>query len=93
MDLKEQRGKLTDWKVSYGFILYLGRKVFVHKNNCVPGFRAEIGAQVMFDFALCPDPKRPPQAVNVRVTKTVAQQQAEEDTRRELLRLSNLGGV
>jgi hypothetical protein len=91
MDLTEQRGELRDWKVAYGFILYRGRRVFFHKSNCVPGFRPEVGAQVCFDFALSPiDPKRPPIAVNVRISKTVAQIAAEDEVRRELLRV---GGV
>lgn len=90
--LLNNRGQLYKWTGTHGFIKFEGRDVFVHRSSYLQGFHPEIGQLVSFDFALAPNPVRPPMAVRVRVVKTACAVQAELDVRRGLEALAKQGG-
>jgi hypothetical protein len=91
--LKDCIGYLVRWTGTYGFIKYDNRQVFVHQRNYVGGM-PELDQKVVFDFGLSHDPRKPPQAKNVRVLKTARAIRAEEEIRRGLQALaSGQGGA
>jgi cold shock CspA family protein len=92
MQLKNNRGQLAKWFNNFGFIKFENRDVFVHRENYLPGFLPEVGQIVAFDFGLSPNPNRPPQAINVRVVKSAATIQAEEQIRAGLEALQKQQG-
>jgi cold shock CspA family protein len=78
IQIKNNRGQLLKMLKNYGFIRFEGRDVFVHRDAYLQGFKPEIWQIVSFDFALAPEPDRPPVAVNVRVIKPASAFQAEK---------------
>jgi len=80
MQLKDNKGQLIRWNENggYGFILFDGRRVFVHATSYLQGFVPEVGQFVRFDFGLAPDKTKPPMAVKVRVVKSAKAVKAEK---------------
>jgi cold shock CspA family protein len=93
IQLKNNRGQLVKLFRNYGFIKFEGRDVFVHRDGYLHGFKPEIGQLVSFDFALAPEPDRPPVSVNVRVVKTAAAVQAEKKLADALKTIQSRGSV